>query len=324
MDAFVNIKDQIQSEIMGSGITIGLDGDKLTFSGPGGMTSLRVVQLYRPSSQDVEREAAPDTVLVITAASSKAAKAAKVYNHILAPDRGYRIIAPGIALSYFDKVKTEISRQVRLTGLTGVIAESLLLEPNRMWTVTALANSANVSPALAHRVLTRLETEGLIDAAGNGPEKTRLLNNAKALAELWADEERPAKKTVRGYLYASTQEALAQKIIHQVPGGAISGILAANSYQPVLTRVNPPLQVWIPESIQHIERWIVGFEPTREGANVEFRYAVGDPWAVHATSRMSKDGLQQVSKWRAWMEISHEGGRTKELADALFASIGEI
>ena len=61
------------------------------------------------------------------------------------------------------------------------------------WSVRDLAVASSVSPGLAQRVVHRLEREGLLTWSGSGPVKTRMVNNPKALTELWSQEEKVTK-----------------------------------------------------------------------------------------------------------------------------------
>ena len=317
MSEIVNIVTKIQKEIQKAGVSLTLNVERLLVTGPAGSHSLRLVRLYRPSSADVERAAAPDALLVLSAATQKAVEAAAPFNHILVPEGGYRLVLPGVALVRDAPVSPETARQVRLMGRTGVLAESLLLGGERAWAVQELAANAQVSMTLAHRVLTRLEREGLLLSKGLGPAKRRQVVNAKALAELWSQEEKPPKVALRGYLYSSSTEALAKRILELYPGAAVGGTLAANLYQPTLTKVAPPLRVWVPGDFDPDRLKDAGFQQTGEGANLELLQSKDDPWRVHR----SLDEVSRVSGWRAWLEVANVEGRTKELADALLMNL---
>ena len=319
MNEIVNSITRIQTDIRGSGVTLRTEDGFAYLTGPAGPSSLRLVRLYRPSSDDIEREAAPDVLLVLTSASSKAVQSAARHNHIFLPSGGYRIVAPGVALINAEStVLEDVSRQVRLTGRTGVLAETLLLGGRRSWTVRDLATAAAVSPTLAHRVVTRLEGEGFLTPHGRGREKTRILTDSQALAELWGREERPPKPFLRGFLYGATLEVVVRKILERVPRGAVGGVVAANLYKPILTQVPPPVRVWVPvgfagDTFARDTLTSIGFEQTLAGANIEFVQAKSDPWQVHRNT----DGLPKVSSWRAWLEIAKAEGRTEDLAECL-------
>ena len=237
MTDLINIVLAIQKEIQKAGVSLTLDGERLKVTGPAGSHCLRLVRLYRPASADVERAAAPDALLVLSSATQKAAWAAAPFNHILVTEGGYRLILPGIALRREVDVSSEEVRQVRLMGRTGVLAESLLLGGARAWSVQELATNAKTSTTLAHRVLTRLQSEGLLLSKGHGPAKRRQVVNAKALAELWSQEEKPHTVALRGYLYSNSTEALARRILELYPGVAVGGTLAAALLHNGLTRI---------------------------------------------------------------------------------------
>jgi hypothetical protein len=319
INEFVNILAAIQKEIQGAETKFTLEGENLVLRTPGGSHCLRIVRLHRPASSDVERVASPEVLLVLSGATQKAARAAAPYNHVLVPEGGYRLVLPGIALFRSASIAApEASRRVQLTGRTGVLAESLLLGGGRLWSVQELASDAQVSKALAHRVLVRLEDEGLLRVQGSGPSKKRQVVNRKALAELWSQEEKPPQVALLGYLYASSTEALAARLLELYPDATVGGILAANLHKPTLTKVAPPLRIWVsggfsPDPLQEI-----GFQKTSEGANIELVQLREDPWRVHC---VNAPGIARVSAWRAWLEIARLEGRTKELADALLAAL---
>ncbi|HET6382610.1 MAG TPA: hypothetical protein VFJ58_04395 [Armatimonadota bacterium] len=160
---FVNTLQRIEKRIQGSGFTF--DSDLRDYFLIRGETSvkarLKLVRLHSPSSTDVLNKASPDALLVISGASQKAAKAAAGVNHILVPDGGFRIVAPGVALIHGADVRDETStpRQVKFAGRTGVVAETLLLAGRVNWSVHRLAAASNVSPGLVVRVVLSMPIE---------------------------------------------------------------------------------------------------------------------------------------------------------------------
>ncbi len=318
MDEIVNILTRLNSDTEGSGVSFICDEgtDRLDITAlPGRTTSLRLTQLYRPSSEDVVRNAAPDTVLVLIAASAKAAQAAAPYNHIVLPNGSFRIVGPGIALirAAANATGQPQARQVRLMGRTGVIAESLLLGGNRPWSVRELADVSQVSPALAQRAIQRLESEGLLESAGAGRDKTRTVTNPRALAELWSREEREGRPVLRGFLYRATPEEIVRAILECYPDGAVGSAFAANLFAPTLTRITPPFRVWAPHTFDRRILDANGFQETAEGTNLELTAFDHDSWQIHR----EREGIPRVSRWRAWIEISQAKGRIQELAEAL-------
>ena len=255
---------------------------------------------------------------MLTAPSQKAVRAAEKTNHVVIPGDSYRIVAPGVALiRETHEPIVEVSRQVRLMGRTGVLAESLLLGGGREWSIRELAADAGVTPALAHRAVTRLEREALLARHGEGPRTRRVVTNPRALAELWSQEEKIPAPFLRGFLYDSSMEDLARKVLGVCPEGAVGGALAANLYRPVLTRIAPPVRLWVPDDFAPAALEAIGFQSTASGANIEFVQSKENPWRVHRNS----DGLPRISKWRAWLEVANAEGRTQELAEALLSDL---
>ena len=315
MDALVKMLRSIERDCVLSGVHFEVRGETVEVIGAPHPTTLSIVRLYRPSSTDILQAAAPGKLLAITHASSKAAAAAAATNHVILPAGGYRVVAPGIAIFKPSPPSSPTGpRRAKLAGRSGVIAETLLLEPNQRWSITGLARRARVSIGLAHRALVRLEREGIVGASGAGPDKVRFLLHPTALAELWSQEEVPPPPVWRGYVYAPSSENIAHRVLDECPQAAVAGVLAANSYEPFLTQVPAPVQVWVPQDFDIQTLGQAGFQETGEGANVELLCGKdGDPWQVHAAGA----DLRKVSPWRAWVEISHARGRAKELADRL-------
>ena len=316
----VNKAAEMQRLIAGSGVELRLNGECLEIETPlkRKATSLRLIRLLHPSSQQVQQAAAPDALLVLVNPSLRAAQAAVAFNHIVLPEGGFRLVAPGVALVREATLQVESpNRQTRLRGQTGVVAETLLLNGVRAWTVEELAVASGVSKTLAHRALQRLQDTDIVSAQGEGPHKRRELHSIAGLAELWAQEEAKPEVTLRGYLYGSSPEAVAAKALQLCPEAALGGVGAANSYAPTLTRVPLPIRLWVPQ-----EFWLGrlregGLEETGEGANIEILQSKGDPWRRHR----NEGEMLRVSAWRAWREISAATGRTQELAQALWTQL---
>jgi len=77
----------------------------------------------------------------------------------------------------------------RLRGKAGIATQALLLQPDREWKVQDLAKEAGVATGLAHRVLARLEEQGILAAEGKGPQRVRRITNPTALLDLWTEEQ---------------------------------------------------------------------------------------------------------------------------------------
>ena len=144
----------------------------------------------------------------------------------------------------------------RLAGKAGVAAQALLLQPERDWKVQDLAGDAGVSVGLAHRVLARLETEGLVAAEGAGPRRVRRVANPTALLDLWAEENTDRSvRRARAYRLAREPRALADAVSAGLDAAgidhAVTGAAAAARIAPFVTAV-PVTEIWI-DSVASLE-----------------------------------------------------------------------
>ena len=71
-------------------------------------------------------------------------------------------------------------------GRTTQVLHTLLLEPDRDWKVSDLAESADVSLYTAHQVLDHLEKQLWVDKSGRGPQTVRRLTQPGKLLDDWA------------------------------------------------------------------------------------------------------------------------------------------
>jgi hypothetical protein len=98
--------------------------------------------------------------------------------------------------------------------------------------VRDLADDAGVAAGLAHRVLARLEREGVMEARGTGPQRVRILTNPTALLDLWSEEQTDHPKRTLGYVLTQTPRQLAERLAtgldHAGIGYAITGAAGAN------------------------------------------------------------------------------------------------
>lgn len=165
-------------------------------------------------------------------------------------------------------------RPVRLTGKAGVVAQALLLDPSRIWRVGELAERAHVSPALAHRVLARLDREGITTPEGGGPQLVRRIASPAALLDLWAEEERDATSAERLSFFLLGQSermriaTLAREFAQTGFRYAFTGAAGASMIAPFVTAV-PVIEAWIPASVTVAQlAEVTHATPVPEGPNV--------------------------------------------------------
>jgi hypothetical protein len=207
----------------------------------------------------------------------------------------------------------------RLAGKGGVAAQALLLRPARDWKVQDLAGEAGVSVGLAHRILVRLETEGLVAAEGAGPRRVRRVTNPTALLDLWAEENTDRSvRRMRAYRLAREPRALAKAVSAGLDAAgidhAVTGAAAAARIAPFVTAV-PVAEVWI-DSAASLEdaAAATGTEVAETGHNLAFVQANGDePLAF----RRKVDGLWTVNPFRLFYDLRNDPRRGHEQAETL-------
>ena len=208
----------------------------------------------------------------------------------------------------------------RLAGKSGVVAQALLLAPRRDWGVHVLAQTANVSPGLAHRVLQRLEAEGIIESSGAGPAKIRRVADPAALLDVWAEETRdrgvlrtPAfrfARTPRELVWETAHGLDTHDITHAVTGAAAAALLA-----PSVTAV-PVTELWVTEAVavDDVLR-TVDAEAVDSGHNLVLLQARDDlPLAFRAKTA---EGLWTVNPARLYADLRADPRRGREQADQI-------
>lgn len=206
----------------------------------------------------------------------------------------------------------------RLKGKAGVLAQALLRQPERAWQVKDLAEETEASAGLAHRVLTRLENEGLVAAEGTGPNRVRTLTNPAALLDLWAEENMERATRTEAFVLAQTPRQVVDKVGRNLGRAkidyALTGAAAATLVAPFITAV-PVVDVWVTagaarEELANATR----ADLVTDGHNVVFLQAKDDaPLAF----REKRDGLWLANRFRLYADLRRDPRRGREQADNL-------
>jgi hypothetical protein len=206
-----------------------------------------------------------------------------------------------------------------LRGRGGLVAQAMLREPNAEWHLTDLARIAGVSTPLAHRVIKRLEDEGLVGAEGSGPNRHRYVINPTALLDLWA-EEAEVERMIRtpAYLLAQTERQVMGQASERLARGkvayAVTGAAAASIIAPFVTSVLV-VEIWVtvdatPQEVLKAAR----AEPGSDGHNVVFLQAKRDaPLAF----REEREGLLLADRFRVYADLRRDPRRGREQAEHL-------
>ncbi len=214
------------------------------------------------------------------------------------------------------------ARSTRLRGKAGIVAQALLLHPDRDWHVGDLADKARTSAALAHRVLTRLEREDIVVVDGAGPKRVRRLANPTALIDLWTEENTDKMIRTPAYLLGQGPRRLIEQLGGRLTRGhiayALTGAAAGSLVAPFITAV-PVIQVWVAVTAAADElHELTGAKPVDEGPNVVFLQARHDaPLAF----REQVDDLWVVNRFRLYVDLREDPRRGREQADHLRSEV---
>ena len=213
---------------------------------------------------------------------------------------------------------TRAPAPTRLSGKAGLVAQALLLDPERAWRIKDLAEQAAVSSGLAHRVLARLDAEGIVSTNGAGPHRTRRVTDPTALLDLWAEEHVDKAIRTRGYLLAQTPQQLVNQLGEGLNGVgidyALTGAAAASIIAPFVTTI-AVAEVWVAAATDPQDFFDhTQVTPVTEGHNVTFLQAATDaPLAF----RRQSGGLWIVNQFRLYADLRRDRRRGVEQADYL-------
>jgi hypothetical protein len=229
---------------------------------------------------------------------------------------------PGLLLHLQGSKRPRRDQPAQLVGKAGVVAQALLLDPSRVWQVSELAERAQVSGGLAHRVLARLDREGVTVTEGSGPRRVRRVTDPTALFDLWAEEDRPRAERTTGHLLARTPEQLisklGEKLGDRVVDYAVTGAAAASLIAPFATAV-PVIDVWTSASTNPKE-WFdaVGAEQVESGQNIALLQAKHDgPLAF----REKREAISVANKFRVYVDLLADPRRGAEQAKHLRSEV---
>ena len=213
---------------------------------------------------------------------------------------------------------TRAPAPTRLSGKAGLVAQALLLEPERTWQIKDLVERAAVSSGLAHRVLTRLGNEGIVTTNGAGPHRTRHIADPTALLDLWAEENVDKPVRTLGYQLAQTP----QRLITELGEGlnragieyALTGAAGASLVAPFVTTITVA-DVWVSAAAAPQELYDhTPTTPVSEGHNVVFLQASDDaPLAF----RHQVGELWVTNQFRLYADLRGDQRRGTEQADHL-------
>lgn len=216
------------------------------------------------------------------------------------------------------KAPARAKAPVRLSGKSGLVAVVLLEDPARQWQIKELSASTGVSQGLVHRVVARLQDEGVLAVTGDGPQRTRSVSNPTALLDLWVEEQRDKTVRTTGYQLAQTHTALLSALTSALAaadiGYAVTGAAAAATVAPLATSV-ATTEVWVDGAVDPRHLFdVTPVEAVDSGANVVFLQANNNSPLLH---RQLADGMWLTSNLRLYFDLLNDPRRGSEQAEHL-------
>lgn len=207
---------------------------------------------------------------------------------------------------------------VRLSGKSGLVAQAMLCDVDRSWQVGDLKQRCGVSAGLVHRVLLRLEHEGVVEVQGAGPAKTRRLSNPAALLDLWVEEQidRPTRHPL--FMLAQTTDQLISRLSEGLEAArvdyALTGTAAAARLAPFLTNVAVS-DVWLDSTADPSAVCAhLGATPVDSGPNVVL---LQDRDNGPLAFRNRIDGVWTTNLFRLYLDTRRDRRRGREQSDHL-------
>ena len=207
---------------------------------------------------------------------------------------------------------------VRLSGKSGLVAQAMLCEVDRSWQVGDLKQRCGVSAGLVHRVLLRLEQEGVVEVRGAGPAKTRRLSNPAALLDLWAEEQMDRPTHHRLFMLAQTTDQLIDRLREGLEAArvdyALTGAAATARLAPFVTSV-AVADVWLQSTADPTAVGArLGATPVGSGPNVVLlQERDNGPLAF----RTRIDGVWTANVFRLYLDTRRDQRRGREQSDHL-------
>lgn len=234
-----------------------------------------------------------------------------------------RLALPGLIMRVTGtKRRPRSAATARLSGKSGLVAQAMLLNVEQSWSVSELAKQCRVSPGLVHRVLQRLEHEGLVTAQGTGPSKTRRLSNPTALLDLWAEEQRDPPSRQPAFMLAQTPDQLIASLCASLETAsvdyALTGAAAARKVAPFVTNVLV-VHAWVAATVDLIEVCNqIGATPVESGPNVVLlQERDNTPLAF----RTRTDGEWLANMFRLYSDLQRDPRRGQEQGEHLRSEV---
>jgi hypothetical protein len=221
------------------------------------------------------------------------------------------IVLPGLILHVEPSLKPAPATAPGGVGVVGVrLVQTVLSEPEREWTVQALAEAAGSSQGQAHNIMVRLESEGFVGVSGRGPARRRRVVDPAALLDWLATvpSARRIRERLYTYLYTPDADGLTTYLsycaheyglvyaVTGIAGALVFGVRTVTAAPVAMVRVDPELD--LRAAAEKLRA-----EPVESGANLMLVRDVGH-LGVH--SRQYNGPVALAPLPRIWLDMLGE------------------
>lgn len=220
------------------------------------------------------------------------------------------LVAPGVLIHLAGRSARPVKKEEKGgIGVHGVRAVQVLLEQKEPVSVSDLARQSDVSMGQAHKVLTQLESLGVVRAFGSGPTKRRVVRDRTGLLD-WLVRQSSATRwepSLNVAFYARRPEELWSRVstkLQQVNiAHALTGSAAVSLYGVGPTSVPYSLVRIAPEIRLEQAAEQLGAEITDRGANLTLLHDTGKVGSWHA---VAKEGIHVAPAARIYLDALSE------------------
>lgn len=205
-------------------------------------------------------------------------------------------------------------------GSSAQVLHSMLLQPQRPWKVTELAEEAGVSPYTSQQVLGYLEKQLWVRREGRGPHGVRYLDEPGKLLDDWAAHHSLRDyKHIRLHQLAKNLEVQREHLTAFLGSQDVPWALTlehgANAVAPFVTRLPGVITVIVPEVIHWVElARSAGYREVGNGENLHL-WVTSDQGPF--LGRTLEDNLQIASPIQLYLDLSQWPRRGKEQAQRI-------
>lgn len=201
------------------------------------------------------------------------------------------------------------------------VVHALLMHANQWLTGAELAQLAETSSYTCSLVLQELTLRELVESAGGGPSKRRMLVRPGKLLDDWAEQWQQRKETqTKWYTFVENPKKMLAHLAERLDRHdvdfpwAFTGAAAANVVAPLLTSTDGA-EIIVPKGYAEKMADVLGMEPVSKGANITL--IEREPASLLYRNRHPDLRAFIASNCILYLDLLDGRGRNKELAEHL-------